>query len=146
MKTIRVEQVAFNEDFILQIHPIWGGDASRNYLLKVLNHEAAVTLAYADSKGPLWAWGAVEMWAGVGDVWCCFDVRAGKYAREILHFAGKDIKIGAAMFKRLQGQIPIQAPTLKLSNRFGFEIEGLMKNYGMGAKGDYIMVARVANA
>lgn len=147
MKKNRVERCTFDEEFISRIDPRWGGEASIEYMMKVLGIVSwnRHVRAFSVDEKPMWAWGAVKLWDSVADVWCCFDKSAGRYAREILLYASNDIIAGQCHFKRLQGHIPVEAPTVKLAQRFGFSIEGLMERYGRGAIGDYIVVARLAD-
>jgi hypothetical protein len=140
-----MKQVPLTLEFLDHIEPAWG--QSREFAKKVVvKGRTEYSEAWEDEDGPLVAWGIIELWEGVGTIWIVLDVRAPKRLRPILRAAKDGLERAEKIFGRLQGEFHEQAPTWKFARHLGFEIEGCLKNYGIGAVGDYYMCARIHNA
>lgn len=118
------------------------------YVRQVVEHEyLRFCGAYTDEAGPLWAWGVVPLWNGVGDLWMVFDRRAERYVFRIVREAQmKLIQLQEVHrhFVRLQGQHPADSQGLrKLARLLGFQEEGILRQYGLGGEGDYVMTSRI---
>lgn len=137
-----IRRTPLGHHFIDRIDPVWPEGVQ--YVRDVVNrgyHEIAE--AWRDDEGPLWAWGVVPLWDGVGSVWLLFDRRASRRAfrivREGRRYLGELDRMG---FRRLQGEVHPDAPTRKLAKSLGFSEESVLRNYGIGGEGDYTMLAR----
>jgi len=137
-----IEQTTFGTQFLERLDPVFPGGLA--YVQDVVKTQmTAYCRAYRDEIGPVWAWGVVPMWKGVGSVWMIFDRRAPKHAFRIVREARIYLEELDTTFKRLQGEIHEDAPTFRLASLFRFEQEGVLRNYGMDGVGDYVMTARI---
>ena len=99
---------------------------------------------FRDDHGPLWGWGVLPFWEGVGELWMVFDRRAGSFIFQIVREARARLERLERDFVRLQGSFPIDTPGLRRMGRLlGFEEEGILRNYGLRGEGDYIMCSRI---
>jgi len=136
----------FTHEFIDAIDPAWPRGVK--FCHDVIDNEMTeFCQAFHDTHGPLCAWGVIQNWDRVGSGWLLFDKRAPQYifciVREVRNFLGE---LEDAGFKRIQGEIHESAPTLRFASFFGFEKEGVLRNYGLGGVGNYAMVARIFDA
>ena len=134
----------FGHDFIDRIDPVW--PAGVPFCHQVVDqHRTQYCYAYEDQDGPLWAWGVIQMWEGVGSVWMIFDLRAHRSVFRIMREARISLKdMETQGFKRLQGEIHVDAPTRRIASILGFDTEGILRQYGIGGEGDFVMVARIS--
>lgn len=89
--------------------------------------------------------GITPLWSGVGVIWGLFAADAGKYGIEVLR--ASDAFIGSLMedFRRVQCEVMANnKDAVKYIEAFGFEREGIMRNYGPNGE-NYYMYARVSS-
>jgi len=139
-----IREVPFSADFMGQIDPVWPDGVT--FVQQALQFNLTeYSQAFEDDDGPLWAWGVVPLWEGVGSVWLLFDRRANRSAFRIIREAKKYAAfLEGSGFKRLQGEFHCDAPTGRLAAMLGFQREGILRNYGMKGEGDFVMVARIS--
>jgi hypothetical protein len=138
-----LRRVALDDYFMDNIDPIyeitWEYVQKYRKLEKNGHHEA-----YADDDGPIFAVGIYELWDGVGTIWILLDQRAPRYLKSMLKICRDGIpKAWDVGYKRLQGEFHEMIPTLSLAEKCGFEVEGYLRNYGLGGSGNYFMCAKV---
>ena len=135
----------FDHAFVDAIDPVWPEGVY--YVRQVLDH-GLLTYAYAfeDDDGPAFAMGLVPYWKGVGAVWMLFDKRSPRFAffivrrsRALLEMLERDHG-----YRRIQGEWHVDCPSGTLARMMGFQIEGILRNYGPNGEGDYVMAARTS--
>lgn len=139
-----VVETELTKRFIEAIDPVWPQGIP--YVAQAIECGFTEhTQAWMDAAhDPLWAWGVVPMWEGVGAVWLLFDRRANRYVFRIVREARKYMaQVEASGYRRLQGEFACEAPTRRLADFFGFQTEGILRNYGLNGEGDYVMVSRI---
>ena len=94
---------------------------------------------------PLAAFGAVEVFPGIAEAWLLLDNRAGAYAVTV----GRNSRLffdqlGPALkLRRCQLSVDVTfASAIRYAEWCRFEIEGVMKNYGMDGQ-DNLLMARI---
>jgi hypothetical protein len=129
--------------FLAECDPIY--DQPYEYACKYLETGQQDYEAYVTDEGlPVFAVGIYKLWPGVGTVWVLLDKRAPRYLKSILKLVRAGIpKAWAAGYKRIQGEFWEFVPTLGLAEKCGFQVEGYLRNYGMGGEGNYFICSKV---
>lgn len=126
------------------IDPIYeGGDlVARTLHARGANPEFAEVIS--DENGPFMAWGVQEMWPGVGEIWIYLGTRAKTRLVSVFKLAITKLEWleHEKGFRRLEARFNKEIPTHSLAAHLGFEVEGMMANYGLGGEGDFILMAR----
>jgi len=139
-----IHQVDFTCEFLEEIDPILY--VSKIYAYRVIaDHRDQYSEAFSDEFGPLFAWGILELWQGVGDIWIVFDkrIQTTRHLRQMIRLAKKGMKTVEGLgFVRVQGQAKVNCGTERLAHSMGFETEAVHRNYGLGGKGDFAMYTR----
>lgn len=140
-----MKKVPFTYEFLNALNPTV--EQSRTYAREVIRLEALEFVeAYEDEEGPLLAWGINPMWRSVGSLWIIFDVRCAKPAtlRRVIRLARGRLNEAFEHFVRVEAIFHTAHPTYKIARHMGFQIEGILRNYGLGGEGDYVVASRIA--
>ena len=140
-----IRPATLDHAFLDQLDPVWP-DGLRYVRQAIDLKMTELSWAYQDEEGPVWAWGLVPCWNGVGEVWMAFDKRASRHIFQIVRHARDKLRRVERVYgyRRLQGQWHVDCPCAKLAKMMGFEQEGILRQAGLHGEGDYIMASRIS--
>ena len=140
-----IRPATLDHAFLDQLDPVW--PEGLRYVRQAVDLKMTeLSWAYQDEEGPVFAFGLVPSWDGVGEVWVAFDRRAPRHIFRIMRQADDKLRHLERVhgFKRIQGQWHIDCPCAKLAKKLGFEQEGILRQAGLHGEGDYIMASRIS--
>lgn len=139
-----MKKVPLTYEFLNALHPTV--EQSRTFACEVIRLGAIRYVeAYEDEDGPLLAWGINPMWKGVGSLWILLDVRCAKPSmlRKIIRLATDRLNEAFQHFVRIEAIFHVAHPTYKIAKHMGFEVEGILRSYGVEGNGDYVIASRI---
>lgn len=145
----RLEVVQCITEHVAEVHAREELAGAANYILSgglAIDMEHAVTLL--EDGIPIACGGVVPLWDGVGGAWAVISESATKYPVRMVRVPRVTLARAEAErgYKRIQMTVceELDRKTSEWPKSLGFELEGVMRNYGVGGVGNHFMYSRTS--
>lgn len=144
---MKLRYVPLEPELVKKINPVAENGLAAAYWHINQKRPSAHAEIVLSINGPVAAWGVNEKWQCVGEVWLAIDQGViGNFGvtRDLIRLGRERLRILEEEFGflRLEAAFGVNVPTYGLARLCGFEMEGLLKNYGLNGRGDYYLMSR----
>lgn len=93
---------------------------------------------------PIAAWGIWQLWDGVYSTWAWFTAPCSAHAVGLVRLAKASVREAQQTYfaKRIQAEVSCDLPGgIRLAELVGFCVEGKLRSFGLGGRGDFWMLS-----